>query len=93
MSMHSQPIPEIPPKTVRVVRAAFPKGNLYLWLRHHLGTVYQDELFADVFPERGQPANAPWRLALVTIFQFLPESDRPPSGGRPCAVDWIGNTV
>jgi transposase len=40
MSIHPQPIPEIPPETVRVVRAAFPKGNLYLWLRDNLGTVY-----------------------------------------------------
>jgi transposase len=25
----------------------------------------------DLFPTHGQPALAPWRLALVTIFQFL----------------------
>jgi transposase len=89
MSMHSQPIPEIPPETVRVVRAAFPKGNLYLWLRDHLGTVYQDELFADLFPERGQPAYAPWRLALVTIFQFLENlTDRQAADAVRSRLDW-----
>ena len=71
MSMNPQPIPEVPPETVRVVRAAFPKGNLSIWLRDSLGTIDQYELFADLYPERGQPACAPWRLALVTVFQFL----------------------
>jgi len=71
MSMKPQPIPKIPAETIRVVRAAFPKGNLYIHLRDTLGTIYQDELFADLYPGRGQPAYAPWRLALITIFQFI----------------------
>jgi transposase len=50
MSMKPQPIPEIPPETIRVVRAVFPKGNMYIHLRDTLGTIYQDELFADLFP-------------------------------------------
>ena len=40
MSMNPQSIPEIPPETVRVVRAAFPKGNIYTWLRDTLGTMF-----------------------------------------------------
>ncbi|MFN2122202.1 MAG: IS1182 family transposase, partial [Candidatus Promineifilaceae bacterium] len=39
-------------------------------LRDKLGTIYQDEDFIDLFPELGQPALAPWRLALVTVVQF-----------------------
>ena len=70
MSMKPQAIPDIPAETVRVVRAAFPKGNLYIHLRDALGTIYQDELFVDLYPGRRQPAYAPWRLALVTVFQF-----------------------
>ena len=58
MSMKPQPIPEIPAETIRIVHAAFPKGNLYIHLRDSLGTIYQDELFADLSPERGQPAYA-----------------------------------
>lgn len=50
MSMKPQPIPEIPAETVRVVRAVFPKGNLYIHLRDTLGTIYQDELFTDLYP-------------------------------------------
>ena len=84
MSMNPQPIPDIPPDTVRVVRAAFPKGNLYIWLRDSLGTMYQDDLFADLYPDRGQPAYAPWRLALVTVFQFKDKSDG--SAGCRCGT-------
>jgi len=40
-------------------------------LRDALGTIYTDEVFADLFPTHGQPAEAPWRLALVTVFQFM----------------------
>src|SRR5690242_19206235 len=88
MSMKPQPIPEIPSETIRVARAAFPKGNLYIHLRDTLGTLYQDELFADLYPGRGQPAYAPWRLALVTVFQFMPESDG--SAGCRCSAQPIG---
>jgi transposase len=65
MSMKPQAIPEIPAETVRVVRAVFPKGTSYVHLRDTLGSIYQDELFADLYPDRGQPAYAPCRLALV----------------------------
>jgi hypothetical protein len=37
MSMKPQPIPEIPAETVRVVRAVFPKGNIYIHLRDCTG--------------------------------------------------------
>ena len=61
---------DIPESTIEVARAAFPKGNPYLTLRDQLGTIYADEDFVDLFPELGQPALAPWRLALVTVVQF-----------------------
>src|SRR5260370_15224613 len=71
MSLQPMPIAPVPEETVRIARAAFPKGNLYLTIRDELGTIYTDETFADLFPAGGQPAQAPWRLALVTVFQFL----------------------
>jgi transposase len=61
---------DIPESTIEVARAAFPKGNPYLTLRDKLGTIYADEDFIELFPELGQPALAPWRLALVTVVQF-----------------------
>jgi transposase len=33
--------------------------------------MYADEPFADLFATHCQPALAPWRLALVTVFRFL----------------------
>jgi len=48
--MKPQAIPEIPAETVRVVRAVFPKGTIYVLLRDTLGSIYQDELFADLYP-------------------------------------------
>jgi transposase len=89
MSMNPQPIPEIPPDTVRVVQAVFPKGNLYMHLRDTLGTIYHDDLFADLYPTRGQPAEARWRLALVTIFQFLENlTDRQAADAVRSRLDW-----
>ena len=70
MSMYPGPILEIPETTVEVAQAAFPKGNRYMKMRDELGTIYTDEQFADLYPKVGQPAEAPWRLALVTIVQF-----------------------
>ena len=62
MSLHSNNIPPVPQETVRIARAAFPKGNLYLKMRDELGTLFTDEQFADLFSHEGQPALPPWRL-------------------------------
>lgn len=45
MSLHPQPVPDIPEETACVAHAAFPKGNLYLKLRDELGTLYDDKQF------------------------------------------------
>src|SRR3954465_1979933 len=71
MSLHPEPIGEIPGETARAARAAFPKGTLVTRLRDEFSIIYQDEDFGRLYPSQGQPALAPWRLALVTVFQFL----------------------
>ncbi len=43
---------------------------MYMHMRDEVGTIYEDESFAHLFPNNGQPAEAPWRLALVTLIQF-----------------------
>ncbi len=68
--LKSQPAPPVPEITARAAHAAFPKGHRYLTLRDELGTIFSDDMFADLFPTIGRPAEAPWRLALVTIVQF-----------------------
>jgi transposase len=74
MSLHSQEMPPLPEETARVARAILPQGTRYLLLREELGTIYSDELFTDVYPRWGQPAEQPWRLALVTVMQFMETS-------------------
>jgi transposase len=71
MSLKSLPVPPIPEETARVAHAVFSRGNVFMQVRDTLGTIYTDEAFADLFPTHGQPALAPWRLALVTVFQFM----------------------
>src|ERR1051326_8732867 len=71
MSLKSVPIPSIPEETARIAHASFPRGNVFMQVRETLGAIYTDEAFADIFPTHGQPALAPWRLALITVFQFL----------------------
>jgi transposase len=61
---HVQPIPE---NTTHVARAAFPDGHPYLQLLDQLGTLFSDTEFAGLYPRRGQPALAPWRLALGCV--------------------------
>jgi transposase len=39
-------------------------------LREEVGPIYRDEHCAALFPAQGRPAEAPWRLALVTVLQF-----------------------
>ncbi|MEU8976863.1 transposase, partial [Streptomyces monashensis] len=67
MSMQPKESGEIPAETVRVARAAFPKGSLAIRVRDELGAMFADEEFADLFPARGRPAWSPARLALVLV--------------------------
>jgi len=71
MSLPAVPMGPIPAETIRIARAAFPKGTLAMRLRDMMGTLYDDPTFADLFSHRGRPAEAPWRLALVTVLQFV----------------------
>ena len=77
MSMRPSPIEPVPEETARIARAAFRKGNLLMRIRDEIGVLYDDQMFASLYDARGQLAVAPWRLALVTVFQFLENlSDR-----------------
>src|ERR671929_2061771 len=89
MSLHPQPIDPVPEPTARVAHAAFPKGSLAIRLRDELGVIYHDELFAPLFPTRGQAAVAPWRLMLVTLLQFAEDlTDRQAADAVRGRIDW-----
>ena len=89
MSLKPEPIGPIPQETARVAKAACPKGSTFIKMRDTLGVLFQDEMFADLFPNDGQPALAPWRLALVTIMQFAEGlSDRQAAEAVRTHIDW-----
>ena len=89
MSLQPQALTPVPDETARVARAAFPHDNMYIQLRDELDTIYNDVAFAPLFPTRGQPAQAPWRLALVSIFQYAEGlSDRQAADAVRGRIDW-----
>ncbi len=79
----------VPDATARVARAAFPKGHPYLRLADECGVLFADDAFTALFPTQGQPALAPWRLALVTILQFAEAlSDVQAAHALRSRIDW-----
>ena len=89
MSMYPQELGTIPEETARVARAACPKGTLAMRLRDALGELYQDEQFAVLYPVEGQPAYAPWRLAVVTVLQYAENlTDRQAANAVRERIDW-----
>src|ERR671923_2569432 len=89
MSLRPHALEPVPEDTVRVARAAFPKGHPYLLLRDTLGTIFQDDDFTALFSLVGQPGLPPWRLALVTIMQFRENlADRQAAEAVRTRIDW-----
>ncbi len=89
MCLKPQPIESVPEETARIARRAYPKGNIYLQLRDTFGSFYQDEDFVELYPQRGQPAEAPWRLALICVMQFREGlSDRQAADAVRGRLDW-----
>src|ERR1700730_12430505 len=80
----------IPQEPKVLAKRMCPKGTLAMHLRDALGPIYQDEDFAHVFPKWGRPAEAPWRMALITIFQVLEGlTDRQPAQMVQLRADWL----
>lgn len=89
MSMQPEPIAAIPEETARIARLLLSKGNRYMQLRDKLGAIYQDELFVSLYPALGSFAEAPWRLALVTIMQYMENyTDRQAAEAVRVRIDW-----
>jgi len=89
MSLRPSPIGPVPEETARVARAAFPRGSAWMRLRDELGPMYDDAAFAALFSQCGRPAEAPWRLALVSVMQFAERlSDRKAADAVRGRIDW-----
>jgi transposase len=58
-------------------------------MRDELGVWYRDRDFANLVSRRDQPAEAPWRLALVTVIQFAEgPTDRQVAEAVTTRFDW-----
>ncbi len=58
-------------------------------MRDALGPIYTDSAFAPLFRPRGQPAESPARLALVTVMQFAEGlTDRQAADAVRSRIDW-----
>jgi transposase len=89
MSLQQQVTYRVPDDTARVARAAFPRGKLSLRLYDALGSSVADQAFAALCPTRGQPAEAPVRLALTTLLPFMAGlSDRQAAAAVRGRIDW-----
>jgi len=89
MVLHPHSIKPIPSLTNEIARKAFPKGNLYITLRDELGTFYDDEDFAELYSDEGQPALHPGRLALICVMQYMANlSDRGAVEAIAARIDW-----
>ncbi len=89
MSLKPQGLEPIAEATSRLAHKSSPKGSAIMRLRDALGPIYQDESEAELFPRRGRPAEAPWRLALVTVFQAMENlTDRQAAQMVALRMDW-----
>ena len=90
MSLRPQPLPPVPEAMAAAVQAAVPKGNLCVALRTKFGALYDDQLFADLYPPQGRPVEvAPWRLALVVVLQYIEGlTDRQAAHAVRRCMDW-----
>src|SRR5947207_1674974 len=90
MSMKAHGVEPIPEETRRLVQRLIPKGTLVTQVRDALGPIYSDEPFAHLFAKRGRPAEAPWRLALVTVLQAMEGlTDRQAAECVRTRIDWL----
>lgn len=89
MSLQPHAVHPVPEATARIARAAFRRGNPLMRMRDEIGTLFTDEEFAPLFPTRGRPAEAPWRLALVCVLQYVEGlSDRQAADAVRARIDW-----
>ncbi len=89
MSLQPCDMYRVPEETARVAHAIFPDGNLVMRMYDKLGLLFHDRDFVDLFPVQGQPAEAPLRLALVTLLQFMEGlTDRQAADAVRTRIDW-----
>ena len=79
----------VPEETARVARAAFPKGTVAMWMHDHLGAFVRDIDLDRAYCLRGRPVEAPWRMVVVTVLQYMEGlSDRQAADAVRARIDW-----
>ncbi|MBE7383964.1 MAG: transposase [Leptolyngbya sp. SIO1E4] len=79
----------VPVETAKVVHAIYPKGSLCITMAETLSEFLSDQDFNAIFPTRGQPAESPWQLALVTVSKCLEGlTDRQTADSVRSRIDW-----
>jgi transposase len=89
VSLQPRPWPVVPEMTIRVGRAAFPKGCLAMRVRDELGPLFADEEFVSAFGVRGRRGWSPGQLALISVLQFVEKlTDRQAADQVRGRIDW-----
>ena len=70
---YADSIPPVPEMTAAMVQAAVPRGHRSVERHTAFGAIYDDDLLAPLDSKhRGRRVEvAPWRLALVTVMQYM----------------------
>ncbi len=82
MSLQSEPIGSIPAETVRIPRAACPKGTLAMRLRERLGSIFEDEQFRALYPRRVEAGTSPLAVGAGDVIAVCGRTDRSTSRRR-----------
>lgn len=89
MSLQPQTEYVVPAETAKVARAIFPKGNLCITMADAFSSFLCDQDFSELFSSQGQPGVSPWRLALVTLLQYIEGlTDRQAADAVRSRIDW-----
>jgi transposase len=89
MSLTPQPIAPIPGRTAAIAHQAFPKGTTMMAFRDELNSPYEDKDFKALFGCQGQPGWSPWRLAMITVMQYMEGlTDRQAAEAVRARLDW-----
>jgi transposase len=89
MTLETQTLWTIPKQTALVVRASFPKGNIYIKMYEELEELYQEEEFQLICSQCREFALSPVKLALITLMQWCEKlTDTEVANLLPARLDW-----
>lgn len=90
MTFYARDLYHVPEETVRIARATFRKGNVYMTMRDELDLWYKDSDYASLFTStQGRPAESPGRLNLILVMQYAEGlTDEQAAESVRSRIDW-----